>query len=231
MKKYIVFVIFILFIIYDFPIIYYPIYNNDPCKNPYTIRIDDDILFISDVHLKGNENYTFIGEYLKKMRIKNLVIVGDLFYKKSVKLSEEDILKILGLNSNITVIFVKGNHDPSNLNFSKMINAGECLKILSNNHVIYATHGHHSSRIGAIGFLLKYLGIDVQLIWKRVMKINEWVIFGHLHIPEINYNDKYARCGSFINRLFIDAKPYGILFNKTSFRLIYLIPTNLDSTS
>ncbi len=216
--------IFLIIIFYNFPFLIYPIYNFDPCNKPYALNLTGKILFISDVHLKGNENYTFVGKFLNKNNVTNLVIVGDLFYKKGINLTERDIFKSLGIGYNVRVIFVRGNHDPKEFISERIIFVGECAKIKVNNETIYATHGQYSSRIGIIGFLLKALGIDMERIWKEFMKINDWVIFGHFHIPEINYDEKYARCGGFIKRAFIHPNYTGVYFDGKSFKLVNLLP-------
>ncbi len=222
MKRFIIiFLILIAFSIYNFPIIYYKIYNNDPCNNPYEITLNGKILFISDVHLKGNENYSFLASFMKRKNINNLVIVGDLHYSKDVILKDEDILAAFGLkDTNTSIIFVRGNHDPNFFNSKEILFVGECAKISIDNITIYATHGHYSSRIGFVGGILNLLGIDFELLWKKVMKIDDWVVFGHFHLPKIDYNNRYARCGGWIDRLILSKNPVAILYSDGNFTTV-----------
>ncbi len=219
----------LIFIPLNFRFIFYRIM---PIRIENKIKINGDVLFISDLHIK--DNFLGLGSFLEKNKIKNIVIVGDLFdspkyYKKLGKNDVErvhKIPKILGLDSNIKIYFLRGTnlHDPViKEKTENFIPLGKIAEFDINGLKVVATHGDDLSD-GILAFIISKIIKKpiLERAWKKFAKIddNTWVIFGHSHVAKIDKKYKVASCGGFKKLPIVKSEPKGILVNDGHVKIV-----------
>ncbi len=228
----------ILWLILGLPILFYPLgvipnlsnypptLDPLPCINPVTVFLEGPTLFISDLHLTHNEDYSRFSNlpsFILARGIRNLVIVGDLFNSPSDSLkilgevgdeaNANKISHLLGLNGTIQhLYFVKSSrsHDPAEFNLTfrdegfEFRTLGKCARFTNNDTGVLTIHGDDAFG-GLHGFIFSYLTGRPFLEgwWKDVIKIDddEWVIMGHSHVPGIDYSRRVANTGGWTDLL------------------------------
>jgi len=209
----------------NFRFLLYPILPGlNPMHTATRLKLDGNALFVSDLHLRADTPFAYsaiLHELLKSRRVSNLIVVGDLFD------SPDDAQKILSNASSRTVddilgldelpakaFFVNGSppHDPPPENRtifdgSGLIPIGRCAILNFNGMRAVTYHGHDLSLKGAIGhgwdrFISK---LSLERAWKRIAGVPEqdWVIFGHTHIPGIDTKHRVANCGGWQSKGFL----------------------------
>jgi len=201
----------------NFRFLLYPLFPQlNPIRNATRLNLNGNSLFISDLHLRADRPFAYsaaLHELLNRRRISNLIVDGDLFDSPTDagrildKASSPSIGDILGLDDlPVRVFFVDGSppHDPSPeehalFDESPLVPVGQCAILSFNGMRVVAYHGHDLSLKGAVGhgwdrFISK---LSLERAWKHLAGVpsQDWVIFGHTHIPGIDAKHRVANCG------------------------------------
>jgi len=207
----------VIAVLVNFRFLLYPLFpQQNPMRNATRLNLKGNALFISDLHLRAGRSFTYsagLHELLDRRRVSNLIVDGDLFDspidagKILDKASSPSIGDILGLDDlPVRVFFVDGSppHDPSPeeravLDWSPLVPLGRCAILSFNGMRVVAYHGHDLSLKGALGhgwdrFISR---LSLERAWKHLAGVpaQEWVIFGHTHIPGIDAKHRVANCG------------------------------------
>ena len=196
----------------------------NPIRNATRLDLKGNSLFISDLHLRAGQPFAYsaaVHELLKGRRVSNLIVDGDLFdspgdaRKMLDKAASPSIGDILGLDDlPVKVFFVDGSppHDPSPeehalFDGSPLVPVGRCAILSFNGMRVVAYHGHDLSLKGSVGhgwdrFISK---LSLERAWKRLAGVpdQDWVIFGHTHIPGIDTKHRVANCGGWQSKGFL----------------------------
>jgi UDP-2,3-diacylglucosamine pyrophosphatase LpxH len=210
----------------------------NPMRTAARFTLKGSALFISDLHLRAEEPFEYsesLHELLERRHVSNLVVVGDLFdspkdaWRILDKSSSPKIGGILGLDDlPVRIFLVEGSppHDPSPKNGAVFDGAsltpvGRCAILNFNGIRVVAYHGHDLSRKGAIahGWNRFISPLSLERAWKYLAGVpdQDWVIFGHTHIPGIDAKHRVANCGGW------QAKGFLVRPARTG---IYLSPEN-----
>jgi UDP-2,3-diacylglucosamine pyrophosphatase LpxH len=209
----------------SFRFLLYPFLPNlNPLRTATRLNLKGNSLFISDLHLRAGQPFAYSAvfhEFLKQHRVSNLIIDGDLFdsprdaRKILDQTASPSIGNILGLDGlPVNVFFVYGSppHDPSPeeraiFDGSPLVAVGRCAILSINGMRVVAYHGHDLSLKGAIGhgwdrFISK---LSLERTWKHLAGVpaQDWVIFGHTHIPGIDAKQRVANCGGWQSKGFL----------------------------
>ena len=206
----------VLAAIVNFPFLLYRyVPSLNPTRGAPQVTLKGNVLFISDLHLRGDRSFKYsenLRHFVEQHQVSSLIIVGDLFNTpKDAKVilarrSPPTILSILGVNGfRVQVFLVEGSppHDPPQgeqlMSTAPFILLGRCAVFSIGGLRMVAYHGHDLSRKGALGhgwdrFVSK---MSLERAWKRAAGVaeNDWVIFGHTHIPGIDSKNRVANCG------------------------------------
>jgi predicted phosphodiesterase len=201
----------------NFRFLLYPLFPQlNPIRNATRLNVKGNSLFISDLHLRADQPFAYsaaLHDLLQRRHVSNLIVVGDLFdspidaRKILDKVTSPSISDILGLDDlPAKVLFVDGSppHDPSPkervvFDESPLVPVGRCAILSFNGMWVVAYHGHDLSLKGAVGhgwnrFISK---LSLERAWKHLAGVpgQDWVIFGHTHIPGIDAKHRVANCG------------------------------------
>lgn len=206
------------FVFFNFPFLFEKeIYSQE-------ISLDEGkIIIISDLHLDSNSrDLSCIGNYLKENDIPYLIINGDLFDKLHKERFREELLEEAkgklaireGSPENIIYILALYNHDPYLEVKTKEFQEDDketvvlrgILKLRAQEQLFYIFHGDYaiSNTIGIAAFVNKLTSnLFFERFAKKVLRAEKeaWVILGHSHIPGIDYENKVANSGCWINRI------------------------------
>lgn len=188
----------------------------NPMRTAMRLNLDGNALFISDLHLRACQPFVYsaaLHELMKNRHVSNLIVVGDLFdsprdaRKILDKATSPAIGDILGLDDlPVKAFFVNGSppHDPPSeeraiFDGTPLVPVGRCAILRFNDMQIVVFHGHDLSLKGAVGhgwdrFISR---LSLERAWKHLAgaRGQDWVIFGHTHIPGIDAKHKVANCG------------------------------------
>jgi len=221
----------------NFRLLLYPIIPRlNPLRHGKELALSGNTLFISDLHLKSTELFTFtdnLRNLIQAQRVSNLVIVGDLFdsWKDMRGLlgnppSFALVRNLLGIGQTpVRAFWVLGSpgHDPRDFqiegNGEQTEALGHCALIKMPGFNVVAYHGHDFSRVGALAhaydrFLVR---LGMEKLWKRLAKVNpsSWVVSGHTHIPGIDDKARVANCGGWQTvPLLVKPARTGLLFTE-----------------
>jgi UDP-2,3-diacylglucosamine pyrophosphatase LpxH len=201
----------------NFRFLLYPLFPQlNPMRTATRLNLKGNSLFISDLHLRAGQSFGYsaaLHELLKHRRVSNLIVVGDLSdsprdaRKILDKATSPSIGDILGLDDlPVKVFFVDGSppHDPSPkeralFDGTPLVPVGRCVVLSFNGMRVVAYHGQDLSMKGAVGhgwnrFISQ---LSLERAWKHLAGVpaQDWVIFGHTHIPGINAKHRVANCG------------------------------------
>jgi len=203
-KKGILVLSLILFSLYNFPFLLYPLGNPySEIKNQPPIFLDGKALFIADIHFNGNS--MDLGTYLASESINHLIIIGDLYNSPQNyhDFGVQATLRHLNLDTySGQIFFIWGNHDPHvNISAANFQTLGNWGFFATTHYRILANHGVHKSRKGSLAFLIGYF-ISYPLLeqlWRKRAGIPEeiWVFTAHSHIAKLNLDLKIATCRGF----------------------------------
>ena len=222
-----------------FRFLLYPLFPQlNPIRNATRLNLNGNSLFISDLHLSAGQPFAYtaaVHELLERRRVSNLIVDGDLFdspgdaRKMLDKAASPSIGEILGLDDlPLKAFFVDGSppHDPSPeeralFDGSPLVPVGRCAILSINGMRVVAYHGHDLSLKGAVGhgwdrFISQ---LSLERAWKHLAGVpgQDWVIFGHTHIPGIDAKHRVANCGGW--------QPKGFLVHPARTG-IYISPEN-----
>jgi len=207
----------VIAVLVNFRFLLYPLFPQlNPMRSATRLNLKGNALFISDLHLRAGQPFAYsaaLHELLNRRRVSNLIVDGDLFDspkdagKILDKATSPSIGDILGLDDlPVRVFFVDGSppHDPSPeeravFDESTLVPVGRCAILSFNGMRVVAYHGHDLSQKGAVGhgwdrFISK---LSLERAWKHLAGVpaQDWVIFGHTHIPGIDVKHRVANCG------------------------------------
>ena len=209
----------------NFRFLLYPLFPQlNPMRAATRLNLEGNSLFISDLHLRSGQPFAYstaLHELLKKRRVSNLIVDGDLFdsprdaRKILDKAASPSIGDILGLDDlPVRVFFVDGSppHDPppeerAIFDGTPLLPVGRCAILSFNGMQVVAYHGQDVSMKGAVAhswnrFISK---LSLERAWKHLAGIpaQDWVIFGHTHIPGIDAKHRVANCGGWQSKGFL----------------------------
>jgi UDP-2,3-diacylglucosamine pyrophosphatase LpxH len=220
-------------VLVNFRFLMYPVVPSlNPVIRAKRLRLSGNTLFISDLHLRSNQAFSYakdLRNFIETNNVSNLVIDGDLFDspKDGRKIlgttrSEGGVLKALGLEGSSTNIFwVVGSppHDPVDVaNEEKAPNGitvlGDCVIMDCGRLEVIVYHGHDMSNRGVYGHLWDRLvsRLSLEREWKRFAKVDKavWIIFGHTHIPGVDARNRVANCGGWSSNPIVRPSGTGI---------------------
>jgi len=223
----------ILFSLVNFRFLLYPLCPRlNPIASATSVEMKGNTFFISDLHLSANHPFLYtdnLRNVLKQRRVSNLVVVGDLFDSpEDSQILEADqavsIPAILGVNgSSISLFFVHGSpqHDPDSdqhLAAFQFHLLGKCSIITFDGFKVVAYHGHDLSWKGMFGHGWDRFisSLSLERAWKIAAGVPEedWVIFGHLHIPGVDAKHRVANCGGWQTvKLLVDPACTGLFLS------------------
>jgi len=209
-----IFAVAIVFAVANFRFLLYPLLPMlNPIATATSLALEGNTFFISDLHLSADNPFPYtqnLHSVLRQHQVSNLVVVGDLFDSpEDAEILEADrtvsIPTILGINDlPIALFFVHGSpgHDPpsdQHLSAFQFRLLGNCSIISFDGFKVVAYHGHDLSRKGMFGhgwdrFISR---LSLERLWKRFAGVpkEDWVVFGHLHIPGVDIKRRVANCG------------------------------------
>ena len=231
-----IFAISILFMLANFRFLLYPLL---PSLNPFvsatSLNLEDNTFFISDLHLSAKHPFPYtdnLHNVLRQHQVSNLVVVGDLFDSpEDAEILEGDrkvsIPTILGVDRlPIALFFVHGSpgHDADSdqhLAAYQFRLLGNCCVISFDGLKVVAYHGHDLSRKGMFGHGWDRFisSLSLERAWKRFAGVPEedWVIFGHLHIPGVDHKSRVANCGGWQTvKILVDPACTGLFLSPSS---------------
>lgn len=212
-------------VVVNFRFLLYPFLPElNPMRTATRLKLDGSALFVSDLHLRADWPFAYsaaLHELLKRRSVSNLIVVGDLFdspgdaRKILSKATAPPIGDILGFDDlPVKAFFVDGSppHDPSPeersiFDGSPLVAVGRCAILSFNGMQAVVYHGHDLSLKGAVGhgwdrFISK---LSLERAWKHQAGVpdQDWVIFGHTHIPGIDTKHRVANCGGWQSKGFL----------------------------
>jgi predicted phosphodiesterase len=209
----------------NFRFLLYPLFPQlNPMRTATRLNLKGNSLFISDLHLRAGQPFAYsaaLHELLKHRRVSNLIVDGDLFdsprdaRKILDKATSPSIGDILGLDDlPVKALFVDGSppHDPppkerAIFDGAPLVPVGRCAILSFNGMRVVAYHGHDISLKGAVGHGWDRFisNLSLERAWKHLAGVpgQDWVIFGHNHIPGIDAKHRVANCGGWQSKGFL----------------------------